>query len=178
MIVSIRLNGLNNHSCSGSILSDFYILTSASCIANSASFGITIVAGIHNYTEDEGIERQVDRIYFHPEYKGISDNYANNIAILHISQTLNIEHDVFISRICLPEIDEDLPHPIYYPSPGTRLAVTGWGSMNCLNKTDQHLLQQLQLRAVNDFQKNCYILDEHRAIQFCAEVENQVTDTG
>jgi hypothetical protein len=176
MIVSIRLNGLNKHSCSGSILSNFYILTSASCIENSTSFGITISAGIHNYSEDESINRKVDRIYFHPGYQGISDNYANDIAILHVSRSLNIENDIFLSRICLPKKDGTSSDPTYYPSPGTRLAIIGWGEMNCQHKADQHLLQQIQVYAVNDQQKSCYIFDEHRAIQFCAGIEKGGTD--
>ncbi|CAF1470985.1 unnamed protein product [Rotaria sordida] len=65
----------------GTILSESYILTSASCIANVPLFGISIVAGIHNYSEDDATYRKVDQIFFHRDYIGISDNYANNIKI-------------------------------------------------------------------------------------------------
>ncbi len=168
MIVSIRFNNQNKHSCSGSILSESYILTSASCIANVSSFGLTIVAGIHNHSEDDGIYRKVDRIFFHPDYTGLLDNNANDIAILHVSQALNFDNDLFINRICLPEKDEVSPESIYYPASGTRLMVVGWGSMNCENRTEQELLQQMEVYSVNDVEKNCYILNKHREIQFCA----------
>jgi hypothetical protein len=168
MIVSIRLNNQNKHSCSGSILSESYILTSASCFANASLLGITIVAGIHNYSEDDGIYRKVDRIYFHPDYTGLKDNNVNDIAILHISQEFDFENNLFINQVCLPEKFEFLPESIYYPAPGTRLVVIGWGLMNCENKSEQQLLQQIQVYSVNDLDKNCYILNQDKNIQFCA----------
>jgi hypothetical protein len=175
MIVSIRLNNQNKHSCSGSILSESYILTSASCIANASSFGITIVAGIHNHSEDNGIYRKVDRIFFHPDYIGLENSTANDIAILHISQTLNFDDNLFINQICLPKKSELLPDSIYGPLPGTPLVVIGWGLMNCENKTEQQLLQQIQVYSINDSEKNCYILNQHRDLQFCAGLSEENT---
>ncbi|CAF2745169.1 unnamed protein product [Rotaria sp. Silwood2] len=171
MIVSIRLNSTNKHACSGSILSQSYILTSASCIANVPSFGINIVAGIHNYSEDDATYRKVDQIFLHPDYIGISNNYANDIAILHISQSLDFDINPFISRICLPEKFESIENPMNYPQPGTRLALIGWGSMSCQNKTNHDLLQQIQIYSMNHADKSCFVLEKHRNTQFCAGIE-------
>ncbi len=173
MIVSIRLNGQNKHLCSGSILSESYILTSASCLANISSFGIRMAAGIHNYSGDYATYRKVDQIYLHPEYTGLLDNYVNDIAILHISEPLDFDNDVFISRTCLIKKQDWLTNPYFYPSPETKLAVIGWGSMNCQNKTDQDLLQQIEVHSTDDLEKNCYILSKHREMQFCAGLNNQ-----
>lgn len=173
MIVSIRSKNENKHLCSGSILSESYILTSASCIANLSSYGITIVAGIHNQSEDTGIYRKVDQIYFHPDYVGLKNNNANDIAILHISEELDLEGNLFINKICLPTKYEVLPESIYYATEGARLVVIGWGLMNCENKNEQQLLQQNQIYAVNDLEKNCYILNKHRNNQFCAGINNE-----
>jgi secreted trypsin-like serine protease len=175
MIVSIRLNYQNKHSCSGSILSESYILTSASCLANVSSLGITIVAGIHNHSEDNGIYRKVDQIYFHPDYLGSIDNHANDIAILHISEELNLQNNLFINQICLPNKSDGLPDSIYYPAASARLIVTGWGLMNCENKIEQQLLQQIQLNAVDNSEKNCFVLNKHRHIQFCAGLNEEST---
>jgi hypothetical protein len=175
MIVSIRLNGRNKHLCSGSILSESYILTSASCIASVSSFGITIVAGFHNHSDDHATYRKVDRIYLHPDYTGIVDNYANDIAILHISEPLNFDNDLFISRTCLREKLEGTTNSYFYPLPGTKLAVIGWGLMNCQNKTDHDLLRQIEADSIDDSDKNCYILNKHRDIQFCAGLDNSET---
>jgi len=173
MIVSIRMNGQNKHLCSGSILSESYILTSASCLANISSFGIIIAAGIHNHSEPYQTYRKVDQIYLHPEYTGQLDNYVNDIAILHISEPLDFDNDVFISRTCLIKKQDWMTDPYFYPSPDTKLAVIGWGSMNCQNKTDQDLLQQIEVHSTDDLEKNCYILSKHRDMQFCAGLNNQ-----
>ncbi|CAF0726158.1 unnamed protein product [Rotaria sp. Silwood1] len=135
MIVSIRLNSTNKHACSGSILSESYILTSASCIANVPSFGISIVTSIHNYSEEDVTYRKVDQIFLHRDYIKISDNYANDIAILHMSQPLVFDNNPFISRICFPEKLESIENSMHHPQPGIRLALIGWGTMNCQNKT-------------------------------------------
>lgn len=175
MIVSIRANNDNKHRCSGSILSESFILTSASCIANFSSYGITILAGIHNYSEDTGIYRKVDQIYFHPDYIGLKDNNANDIAILHLSQILNLDTNVMLNRICLPKRYAVLPDSIHYPIVGANLVVIGWGLMNCENKNEQQLLQQSEVYVINDLEKNCYILNKHRNLQFCAGFKNETT---
>jgi secreted trypsin-like serine protease len=167
-IVSIRLNHQSKHSCSGSILSEYYILTSASCLANASSYGITIVAGIHNHSEDSGIYRKVDQIFFHPNYLGPVNNHAHDIAILHVTERLPLADNLFLNQICLPQKYNALPDSIFYPAPGARLLVIGWGLMNCVNQTEQQLLQQIQLSAMSNTEKSCSILDNHKHIQFCA----------
>ncbi|CAF3827187.1 unnamed protein product [Rotaria magnacalcarata] len=171
MIVSIRMNGSNKHSCSGSILTEYYILTSASCIANVPSFGITIVAGIHNYSEHDSTYRKIDQIFLHPNYMGVSDNYANDIAILHMSQPLDFDNDPFVSRTCVPEKSAPIFNSTTNPEHELDLALIGWGSMSCQNKTIQDLLQQVQIYSIDHTEKSCFILDKHRDIQFCAGVK-------
>ncbi|UJR25720.1 hypothetical protein I4U23_007071 [Adineta vaga] len=172
MIVSIRSRNRNKHLCSGSILSESYILTSASCLANLSTFGLMVLAGIHNQSETTGIYRKVDQIYLHPDYTGYLDNYANDLAILHISQPFDLEYDLFVSRTCLMEKDSMTTNPIFYPSAGSKLAVIGWGLMNCRNKTDEDLLQQIEIYSTDQLEKNCYILDKHQDYQFCAGLTN------
>ncbi|CAF0854945.1 unnamed protein product [Adineta ricciae] len=148
MIVSIRSKNKNKHLCSGSILSEFYILTSASCIENLSTYGLMVLAGIHNRSEAAGIYRKVDRIFMHPNYAGHLDNYANDLAILHVSE------------------------PFYFES-SSKLAVVGWGLMNCQNKSrEQDLLQQIEVYSTDQLEKTCYILDKHQNFQFCAGLAN------
>lgn len=175
MIVSIRSNHPNNHSCSGTIISESYILTSASCLVNASLMGITIMAGIHNYSESTGISRRVDQVFIHPDYLGSEDNHVNDIAILHISEALDVENNIFLSQICLPERYSFMPESIYYPYPDTPLIVIGWGLMNCINQTEEHLLQQTQVQAVANSNKNCYVLEKDQNLQFCARFNEEYT---
>ncbi|CAF0751091.1 unnamed protein product [Adineta steineri] len=168
MIVSIRSNDKNKHLCSGTILSESYILTSGSCIANLSAYGIIILAGIHNQSEDNAIYRKVDQIYLHSNYTGILNNYAYDIAILHMSQPLDIDHNLFISRTCLVEKEGFLSHPFFYPTSGTKLAVIGWGLLNCHDNTNHDLLQQIEIYPRIGLEDNCYILDKYKDVQFCA----------
>ncbi|UJR13114.1 hypothetical protein I4U23_000138 [Adineta vaga] len=171
MIVSIRLN--NKHLCSGSILNESYILTSASCLVNISTFDLIIHAGIHNLSDNNGIIRQVDQIYIHSDYQGIINNYINDIAILHISQPFDLKKNSLIKQTCLKEKSLlTLPSNIY-PYNGNQLALIGWGFMNCDYHIQQNSLQQIEIYTGDYYEKQCYILEEHRTMQFCAGLINQ-----
>jgi hypothetical protein len=174
MIVSIRLN--NKHICSGSILNESYILTSASCIANIPSLGITILAGIHNLSsENSGISGKVDQIFLHPNYTGMLNNYINDIAILHISQPFNFQNNLFIKKTCLVKKYSPTSPSAIYPYRGDELALIGWGTLNCDENISYNSLQQIEIYTGDYWDKNCYILEEHRDMQFCAGLINQTT---
>jgi hypothetical protein len=113
------------------------------------------------------------RIYLHPDYTGKLDNYANDIAILHISEPFNFHTDLFISQTCLLKKKPWSTNAYFYPYPGTKLAVIGWGLMNCQNKTHKNVLQQIEVYSTSDLEKNCYILNKHQDMQFCAGLDNQ-----
>lgn len=165
MIVSIRMNGTNKHACSGTILSESYILTSASCVANIPSFGLSIVAGVHNYSEPLSTYRKVDQVILHPNYAGASQNHANDIAILHLSKPFDFRIDPYVTRTCLPEKSQ-----ILYPETGSSIALIGWGMINCENKTHHDVLQQARIRTIDHTSKYCYVLNRHYYVQFCAGV--------
>ncbi|CAF5225531.1 unnamed protein product [Rotaria magnacalcarata] len=102
---------------------------------------------------------------------GVSDNYANDIAILHMSQPLDFDNDPFVSRTCVPEKSAPIFNSTTNPEHELDLALIGWGSMSCQNKTIQDLLQQVQIYSIDHTEKSCFILDKHRDIQFCAGVK-------
>lgn len=173
MIVSIRTQHPDQHTCSGTILSESYIVTSASCLTNASSMRIIIRAGIHNSSEDTGVTRRIDQVFIHPNYTGAADNHVNDIAILHMSEALILENNLFLSPICLPKRYSVLPDSTNYPSEGAPLIVIGWGLMNCANRTDEHLLQQTQVEVVSQSNKNCYVLEKDQHIQFCARFNDE-----
>lgn len=168
MVVSIRVEETNKHSCSGSILSDSFILTSATCLAGIPSYGLIVVAGLHRQSDETGTRRRVDRVYLHPNYTGVRDNYAHDVAVLHVSEPFDLQNDMYVSSTCLFEKGSWSSNPIYYPWAGSKLAVVGWGTMKCLNDREYEALQQLEVHSTDYYEKTCYIRDEHRGVQFCA----------
>ncbi|UJR18167.1 hypothetical protein I4U23_005067 [Adineta vaga] len=173
MIVSIRFN--NKHICSGSILNESFILTSASCIGNLSTFGITIHAGIHHLSDDSRILRKVDRIFLHPNYTGILNDYVNDISILHISEPFDFNNNPLIKRSCLLEKSMSSSDSSIFPYDGDKLALIGWGQMPCDNRIQNDSLQQIEIYTGDYFEHYCYIIREHRNMQFCAGLFNQTT---
>ncbi|CAF1021641.1 unnamed protein product [Adineta ricciae] len=174
MIVSIRLN--EKHLCSGSILNDSFILTSASCIANISIIGLTIVAGVHNLSsENVGILRKVDRVFVHPGYVGIFNDYINDISILHISKPFDLDDNTLIKQTCLAEKVSPASPSYFYPYANDKLALIGWGTMNCDKKNEDNSLQQIAVYTGRPSNKNCYVLEEHTSAQFCAGLVNQTS---
>ena len=171
MVVSIRFRGSDKHVCGGSILGESHILTSASCIADAPVFGITIAGGTHNYSEGFATHRRVDGVVIHPDYTGPEDNYINDIAILHLSQPLDLPFDTYLAQTCLSPAVSTYPDPIYYPSSEALLAVVGWGYTNYQNRTEPYTLHQAEVYAAKLSDPNCTITDTHSGLQFCAGVE-------
>jgi secreted trypsin-like serine protease len=171
MVVSIRFRGSGKHACGGSILGESHILTSASCIADAPVFGITIAGGTHNYSEGHAAYRRVDGVFIHPDYTGSVDNYINDIAILHLSQPLDLPFDTYLAQTCLSPAVSSFPNPIYYPSSEALLAVVGWGLTNYENRTDPQKLHQAEVYAANLSDPNCAVMNGHDDLQFCAGVE-------
>ena len=171
MVVSIRFRGSEKHVCGGSILGESHILTSASCIADAPVFGITIAAGTHNYSEGYAAHARVDGIFIHPGYTGSVDHYINDIAILQLSQPLDLPLDTYLARTCISPASSALPNPIYYPSSEALLAVVGWGYTNYENRTEPHTLHQAEVNAANFSDPNCAVLEGNHGVQFCAGVE-------
>ncbi|CAF5092637.1 unnamed protein product, partial [Rotaria sp. Silwood1] len=102
MIVSIRLNNFDEHSCAGTILTESYILTSAHCVAGTLVWDVSIAAGMHNRITDFSMIRYVTEIYIHPNWSGNDGTYRNDIAILRISPPLSMPGILGLTRICVP----------------------------------------------------------------------------
>ena len=141
MAVSIRLNDSVPYSCGGSIVSQFYILTSAHCVENGLPLEISVHAGVHNRIEDFVILRYAHRIYIHPNWNGSDGTYQNDIALLYIFPPLPVDGNDYLARTCLP-YTSSLNETINYPSNGSHLSVVGWGSTHHDNNETAATLQQ------------------------------------
>ncbi|CAF0725050.1 unnamed protein product [Rotaria sp. Silwood1] len=170
MIVSLRLNGTNDHSCGGTILSNSYILTAAHCfrrISIENPTGITIAAGMTNRSDPLKVIRNVDRIYLHPNYTGIPNDYRHDIALLHIEHPFVFETNSSLTKTCIHRIDPPISQT-QYPKNATRLAIIGWGVLLHGTLYVPEILQQAQVFAIDDQNPICSSSINNTELEFCA----------
>ncbi|CAF1344384.1 unnamed protein product [Adineta ricciae] len=149
MVVAIYIQ--NRYVCTGTILDDYFILTTANCVKNSLLRSITIHAGIYYQTEADAFIRQVDQISIHPNY----NSNLHDIAVLRLSESLNIEENIFLSKTCLSSTTDQ--------SNLRSVVVSGWNVMFL-----SEILQQVQLTAVDSNDPNCSLPIDQQQYQFCA----------
>jgi len=170
MIVSIRLNGAQSHSCGGTILSNSYILTAAHCLRQVSvehPTGITIAAGMTNRSDPLQIIHNVDRIYMHPNYTSMPRDYRHDIALLHIDQPFVFEPNSNLTKTCIHRIDPSLSTS-QYPKNGTRLSVIGWGTLRFGDAYIPDILQQAQVFTIDNEEPTCLNSINDTELQFCA----------
>ncbi|CAF1340657.1 unnamed protein product [Rotaria magnacalcarata] len=180
MVASLRFNGTNQHACGGSILSDYFILTAAHCVdklPKTSPTGVTVAAGIHERLEG-GIDiMEVDQIYIHPNWTGSSDGYQNDIAILHLSQSMGIDTNPFLERTCVPYVKRDNTDLAQYPPSGTRLAIIGWGAIQHGANNLSDALRQTEAFVLNNNNPRCRLSLKNNKTQFCAGLNSGIKDT-
>lgn len=161
MTVSIQWFGDNQ--CTGSILSDSFILTAATCILNFVeTWNYTIVlAGISKLNDTNPINRTVDRVYIHPNHSSETSD-IHNLAILRLSHPLPFNSmQTTISKTCVPMENET------YPASNLSLVLLGWNRHLMSNKREE-TLQQMSVTTIDPMSSSCL---SHRFMdkshQFC-----------
>lgn len=167
MIISIQLYG-EWHVCSGTILSDLFILTAAQCVIDwEATDGATIIAGVPNLSSPNKISRKIDQIYVHPNYS-ITEPDLHNIAIIRLNQSLPLnDESPAIRKTCLSS-NTEVPFN-EYPAPNSKLVVLGWNSFDVETGTSSRL-RQIPVRFIDAKHKTCANAIINETYQFCASL--------
>lgn len=175
MVVSLRYDffrdgTFSRHACGGTILSESYILTAASCLeaieGDIKSANVTIAAGIHRRSQPVAIIRDIDDIIIHPNWTG-SWIHDYDIALLHLSEPLDIDGNPYMTRTCLSSQLNNPEGILSYPPVNTTLAVVGWGRTSPFGD-DSDILRQTFVLTIDNNNTKCSakVVDPTR--QFCA----------
>ncbi|UJR24059.1 hypothetical protein I4U23_027027 [Adineta vaga] len=157
-LVSLRIMNNSKHICSGTLLSNSYILIVAHCVQTFSKINpgdLTTVAGITNQSDlTAGHILYIRRIYFYSNY---TNRFQNDIAILEVDYPLLIDFIPLLSRTCIPQ-----NHSIH------QLMRIGWKTVKNEQYIESELLQQTKVFLIDKHHPNCsnFIYDFDK--QFCA----------
>ncbi|XP_076172522.1 venom protease [Ptiloglossa arizonensis] len=151
------VTGEIKYPCSGVILNERTILTTASCaLAKSDNYKLySIIVGEFNAETDPDCNTQKNNISYvikHPNYK--ADTFTNNIAMLRLREP--IRYTATVQPICLPPGDR-------YANRNINSILIGWGKLSSEN-TKSCQQQSLQMRIMSNHECSSYytreLLDE------------------
>ena len=170
MMVSLRFNNSASHSCGGSILNDYFVLTAAHCVDTQSldsPVGFSVAAGSHDRSDITQTIRQVDRIIIHPGWRKNTQEHRHDIAILHLSKPLDLPSNSYLYPTCVPHVGA-LGKILQTPANGTQLLVIGWGTMQSGSVQLPSKLQQAEVFAIGNTDPICSRSIEDVQLQFCA----------
>jgi len=129
-IISLRNRG--SHSCGGSILNEYFVLTAAHCIDRQSASSLSIQYGVLNIRNNNNVI-QVTAIYKHESYSP-ANNYANDIAVLKLASAIQFGQNA--QKTVLPAQGESPPGGQWGVLAGWGLEKTGGSVQGDLKRVD------------------------------------------
>lgn len=97
---------VQNHSCDGSIITNRWILSVASCVEWFAIYRMHLVLGGQQSIGD-GVRYDYDEYVIHPEYLGIESFYLHNIALIRTNREIQFTANIQPISLFMARIDAD-----------------------------------------------------------------------
>ena len=114
--------------CGGTIITEDSVMTAASCCKTQPIF-LTVVAGEHNVSDEDGLEQRVPvrELFAHPKYNTTVEWSPYDACIMKLGKPLKLVYYVQTAK---------LPTPGQIFSTETTPTVLGWGSHDVLQELD------------------------------------------
>jgi secreted trypsin-like serine protease len=164
-------------SCSGTILSNFWVATAGHCFQNVPASDLKVVAGVVSLLSDEAIKVGVKRIVKHPSYKIIENDEDElkvldwDLALLELEESLKIGSNEMISEAKLP--------PPAVKHHGKPVIIGGWGRTDEFSAPSfNHLSINVTIKTTEDCLKTHPVSNFHEDRMFCAGTESETTCPG
>jgi secreted trypsin-like serine protease len=130
--VALVNKGTTQAFCTGSLISNRWVVTAAHCVSGLSPSSIEVMAGHVNLTYASRLS--VRQVVIHPEYQGV---YSSDIALIKLSNAYNLNPAVKLATATMG-------------NPGETATMLGWGSTYYKSGSSVTTLRKTQVPVVSN----------------------------